>query len=181
VIPVQPSYVVEVSSDHTEAGRFRHGSRLLRWRHRLANAAWEGAVVAIRERSPLLTAASMIILLAFAFAAAPARAQNYTIYFETGGCNLSANAQAVLREVVLRVRSGRRQEMIVQGFADTVGAAPANQRLSECRAKAAVRFLRAEGVEAHISVQSFGKTMMAVPTPDNTPEIRNRRVQILVQ
>jgi len=32
VIPVQPRYVVEVSADHIEAGRFRHGSRLLRWR-----------------------------------------------------------------------------------------------------------------------------------------------------
>ena len=32
VIPVLPRYVVEVSADHVEAGRFRHGSRLLRWR-----------------------------------------------------------------------------------------------------------------------------------------------------
>jgi ATP-dependent DNA ligase len=32
VIPVKPRYVVEVSADHIEAGRFRHGSRLLRWR-----------------------------------------------------------------------------------------------------------------------------------------------------
>jgi ATP-dependent DNA ligase len=32
VVPVQPKYVVEVSADHVEAGRFRHGSRLLRWR-----------------------------------------------------------------------------------------------------------------------------------------------------
>src|SRR5262245_60179313 len=32
VIPVQPRYVVEVSADHIEGFRFRHGSRLLRWR-----------------------------------------------------------------------------------------------------------------------------------------------------
>ncbi len=32
VVPVQPRYVVEVSADHIEDGRFRHGSRLLRWR-----------------------------------------------------------------------------------------------------------------------------------------------------
>ena len=32
VIPMQPRYVVEVSADHVEDGRFRHGSRLLRWR-----------------------------------------------------------------------------------------------------------------------------------------------------
>jgi ATP-dependent DNA ligase len=31
-VPVQPKYVVEVSADHVENGRFRHGSRLLRWR-----------------------------------------------------------------------------------------------------------------------------------------------------
>jgi len=32
VIPVKSKYVVEVSADHIEAGSFRHGSRLLRWR-----------------------------------------------------------------------------------------------------------------------------------------------------
>ena len=32
VIPVQPRCVVEVSADRIEAGRFRHGARLLRWR-----------------------------------------------------------------------------------------------------------------------------------------------------
>jgi ATP-dependent DNA ligase len=29
---LQPKLVVEVEADHTENGRFRHGSRLLRWR-----------------------------------------------------------------------------------------------------------------------------------------------------
>ena len=32
VVPMQPRYVVEISADHIEAGRFRHGSRLLRSR-----------------------------------------------------------------------------------------------------------------------------------------------------
>jgi ATP-dependent DNA ligase len=31
-VPVQPRLVAEVSADHIENGRFRHGSRLLRWR-----------------------------------------------------------------------------------------------------------------------------------------------------
>jgi ATP-dependent DNA ligase len=31
-IPLQPKLVAEVSADHIENGRFRHGSRLLRWR-----------------------------------------------------------------------------------------------------------------------------------------------------
>ncbi|MBV8092946.1 MAG: ATP-dependent DNA ligase, partial [Acetobacteraceae bacterium] len=31
-IPLQPKLVAEVSADHIEAGRFRHGSRLIRWR-----------------------------------------------------------------------------------------------------------------------------------------------------
>jgi ATP-dependent DNA ligase len=30
--PVQPKYVVEVSWDHLTAGRFRHGTSILRWR-----------------------------------------------------------------------------------------------------------------------------------------------------
>ncbi len=31
-VPLRPELVVEVSADHVEHGRFRHGSRLLRWR-----------------------------------------------------------------------------------------------------------------------------------------------------
>jgi ATP-dependent DNA ligase len=31
-VPLQPKLVAEVSADHIENGRFRHGSRLVRWR-----------------------------------------------------------------------------------------------------------------------------------------------------
>ena len=31
-VPLQPRLVAEVSADHIENGRFRHGSRLIRWR-----------------------------------------------------------------------------------------------------------------------------------------------------
>ena len=31
--PVSPKVVVEVAYDHFTKGRFRHGTRLLRWRH----------------------------------------------------------------------------------------------------------------------------------------------------
>jgi ATP-dependent DNA ligase len=30
--PLKPKFVVEVSFDHVTGGRFRHGTRLLRWR-----------------------------------------------------------------------------------------------------------------------------------------------------
>ena len=31
-VPLLPKLVAEVSADHIENGRFRHGSRLIRWR-----------------------------------------------------------------------------------------------------------------------------------------------------
>jgi len=31
-VPLNPALVVEVSYDHFSQGRFRHGTRLLRWR-----------------------------------------------------------------------------------------------------------------------------------------------------
>ena len=31
-VPLEPRLVAEVSADHIENGRFRHGSRLIRWR-----------------------------------------------------------------------------------------------------------------------------------------------------
>ncbi len=38
-VPLEPKWVVEVEADHIENGRFRHGSRLLRWRDDKASEA----------------------------------------------------------------------------------------------------------------------------------------------
>jgi len=69
--------------------------------------------------------------------------------------------------------------VLVWGHTDTAGPRPYNQRLSERRAQTVARYLEGRGVSRNrMQIQGYGETRLAVPTPDNTPEYRNRRVEI---
>jgi len=108
-------------------------------------------------------------------------AGDFTIYFATGRWEIDARGQATIREAVAAIRGRRATNVVVQGFADTGGRPGPNQILSERRANEVRRILLAEGVQASISTQGFGETQLAVPTPDNTPEQRNRRAVIIIR
>jgi OmpA-OmpF porin, OOP family len=70
-------------------------------------------------------------------------------------------------------------QFLVWGFTDTVGTPEYNQGLSERRAEAVAEYLESQGVSRdRMVLRGFGETNLAVPTPDQTPEPRNRRVEI---
>ncbi len=66
-------------------------------------------------------------------------------------------------------------QLYVAGYTDTVGTAADNLRLSTERARAIGRWFRKKGVRISIFFQGFGETVLAVSTPDETDELRNRR------
>ena len=69
----------------------------------------------------------------------------------------------------------------IEGHTDTVGDAGSNQALSERRAAAVRAYLiqrfgvRPERLEA----VGLGESQLLVPTPDETPNQNNRRVQVV--
>jgi OOP family OmpA-OmpF porin len=71
----------------------------------------------------------------------------------------------------------------VIGHADAQGADEMNDRLALQRARAVVRQLWDKGLNRDIPmlVESYGKRMPRIPTPDGVPEARNRRVEITVR
>jgi outer membrane protein OmpA-like peptidoglycan-associated protein len=113
----------------------------------------------------------------------------FTVYFAAGRWDLDERAKATVREIVAGVRSRRQAErglvgdrryvLNVVGYSDTVGSAAASQRVSELRATAVGCALLAAGLEEEITARGYGTTNLAVPTPNNTPERRNRRVNPL--
>lgn len=105
----------------------------------------------------------------------------YTVFFDTNRFNLDAAARGVIREAVAAIRSRPGVGVAVVGHADTVGRPGPNQTLSERRANEVRRALLAEGVQAQIATQGRGETDLAVATPDNTNERRNRRAVIVLQ
>lgn len=67
----------------------------------------------------------------------------------------------------------------VDGFTDTTGSSEHNDKLSLARAQAVASELSQNGVDMNrIQTQGYGEHQLAVETPDNTPEAKNRRVVV---
>ncbi len=91
---------------------------------------------------------------------------------EQPGARAAVRVAAALYEV-------ERTKIRLDGNTDTVGAAGRNMALSRRRAEAVARALVREGVRwEDIEIQAHGEMRLARPTPDETPEPLNRRVQI---
>lgn len=66
-------------------------------------------------------------------------------------------------------------QLFVAGYTDTVGDGASNQGLSERRARAIAGWFKGKGFPGVIHYQGFGESVLAVGTPDETDEARNRR------
>ena len=69
----------------------------------------------------------------------------------------------------------------VDGFTDTTGTPQHNDKLSVARAESVAAELSQGGVERErIETRGFGERELAVETPDQTPEAKNRRVVVKI-
>ena len=69
----------------------------------------------------------------------------------------------------------------IEGHTDTVGTHPYNKELSDRRATAVVDYLATNFHvdRSRMEAVGMGEDGLLVPTPDQTPEQRNRRVQVV--
>ncbi|MGM0557219.1 MAG: OmpA family protein [Myxococcota bacterium] len=82
-----------------------------------------------------------------------------------------------IREAMEKHRDkGLQMQLYIAGYTDTVGSKSANMKLSASRAKAIARWFRKNGLEIPVYYQGFGESALAVETPDETKEEKNRRV-----
>jgi len=106
----------------------------------------------------------------------------FTLYFELGGTDLTPESQALLPEVLAEVARRPGADISIVGHTDTAGSDEDNQVLGMERAE----YVRDEIVRVglqleRISVESHGEGNPLIGTPDETPEPRNRRVEIVVR
>jgi outer membrane protein OmpA-like peptidoglycan-associated protein len=105
------------------------------------------------------------------------------IEFETGSATLTPDAIVVLNNLgkALDSLKDKRFHFRVEGHTDTVGGEQFNLALSAQRADAVTLYLSSHfGVDpAALEPVGMGKDHPLVATPDQTPEPRNRRVQVI--
>ncbi len=114
-------------------------------------------------------------------AAAPS--VNLTVQFATNSAELTPAAVRTLGDLgrALSNPSLAGFRFRIEGHTDTVGSPDANKALSERRAATVVDFLvgKFNMDRAHLEPAGMGEDGLLVQTPPQTPEPRNRRVQVI--
>ena len=106
----------------------------------------------------------------------------FILYFKHDAADLTDESRERMRKVVRIIRERSPVDVSVVGHTDTLGDKDYNYRLSFKRAQAVAALLASEGVNPSIiDIASHGKDNPLVPTGDQVPEPRNRRVEITVR
>ena len=107
-----------------------------------------------------------------ALAAQPPKPLSFTLYFDI------ASTEALFAEVAKRPAV----EVQVTGHTDRVGTDATNDRLSLERAQAVLDILIQRGLKtSFIRAVGRGEREPLIATPDEQPEPRNRRVEVIVR
>ena len=117
-----------------------------------------------------------------AIAARPALPEHFLLYFESGGTRLTPQSASLLEQIIASAGKRPAVDVSVIGHTDTAGKAEINEALALKRANAVADLLKQKGLKVlALSIESHGERNLLVPTPDETPEARNRRVEISIR
>ena len=108
---------------------------------------------------------------------------NLTVNFQNGSATLTPDAIRTLDQLGQALASNdlAAYRFRIEGHTDTVGSRDYNLSLSEKRAMAVVDYVAKKyGVDpSRMQAVGMGEDGLLVPTPDQTAEPRNRRVQVI--
>ena len=112
----------------------------------------------------------------------PPPARSFTLYFDEGKVQLSAEALGEVAELQAEIARRPGAEVEVTGHTDTVGDDEDNDALSLKRAEEVMALLAAAGVDRSLmTATGRGERELREPTPDAVSNARNRRVQVIVR
>jgi OmpA-OmpF porin, OOP family len=117
-----------------------------------------------------------------ALAAQPPKPLSFTLYFDIASTEVTPESQPILEALFAEVAKRQAVEVQVTGHTDRVGTDANNDRLSLERAEAVRDILLQRGLKTNfIRAVGRGEREPLIPTPDEQPEPRNRRVEVIVR
>lgn len=117
-----------------------------------------------------------------AMAALPLLPEQFVIRFDLGRVEMTAESRQTLQRVVDSMRARQAPDVSVVGHTDSLGSAESNEALSLKRAQwVADQLRKVAPADMILAIEAHGEGNPAVPTPDETNEPRNRRVEITVR
>jgi outer membrane protein OmpA-like peptidoglycan-associated protein len=145
----------------------------------------DAVVIASTQRpGPVTTISEADVerLFGAALAALPPPPRTFIVYFKFESDELTEDSARLVPTILAAVKQRPDPEVAVVGHTDTMGQAKANIALGMTRALFVRTLLVDAGLDAAtIEVLSHGESAPLVRTPDETPEPRNRRVEITVR
>jgi outer membrane protein OmpA-like peptidoglycan-associated protein len=148
-------------------------------------AAERDAALVSSGRAPVLTKlspADVQRMFGDALSALPPAPRRFTLFFKFESDELTDQSQALIPQILGAVKEHAVQDVVVVGHTDTMGTQQANYGLGLKRAMMIRNLLVAAGLDGStIEATSVGELDPLVTTPDETPEPRNRRVDISVR
>jgi outer membrane protein OmpA-like peptidoglycan-associated protein len=147
------------------------------------NQATDVASASEAPRPPTtLSAAQISKTWGSAIKAGPRDPKHFLLYFVSGTDQLTKESQALIPEIFTSIKEFPAAEISVVGHTDTVGSEADNAALAMQRAETVRDLLVKDGLDPKmIEVDSHGEKNLLIPTPDNTDEPRNRRVEVTVR
>jgi peptidoglycan-associated lipoprotein len=137
---------------------------------RAPSTPWEVGVEKIKE------------VFGGAFGARPPRFVKYTFYFKPGTTKLEKSSIDSYNKMLAAVAKRPGADATVAGHADRTASQRRNEQLAMKRAFKVRDDLVKAGIPIdRIEMDSYGETRPAVPTADEVPELRNRRVEVVVR
>lgn len=116
-----------------------------------------------------------------AIEARPPLPADFTLFFESGSTQLTADSGSALENLLKDLRGRPAPNIIIKGHTDTVGDETRNEELSRARAESIANQIRSlNAAIVQLEVLALGEISPLVPTPDNTREVKNRRVEVHV-
>jgi len=183
--PVRPAQALVALLPDADTGKT--GRAIVSSTEATADLATERAsTLATTGRGPgpvaTLSQAEVDRLFGEALAALPPPPGHFTLYFKFESDELTEESRALVMQIVEAVKGRTAPEVAIVGHTDTMGTASANVDLGLKRAMMVRARLVEAGLDpATIDVTSHGEGDPLVRTADDTPEPRNRRVEISVK
>jgi outer membrane protein OmpA-like peptidoglycan-associated protein len=107
---------------------------------------------------------------------------SFILWFENDKTKLTDESKELLPEIVRSIQNRKPNEIYVVGHTDLVGTEAYNIELSSRRARHVRDLLVSSGIKSSsLFVSYYGKARPLVPTNDEVPEPRNRRVEVIVR
>ena len=107
------------------------------------------------------------------------------IEFDSGKWNIKKSEEPKLKKALEHIQAEIEKlnkhgaklplRFYIAGYTDTVGTKGSNKTLSNNRARSIASWFRSNGLSLPVFYQGFGEDVLAVETPDETDEPRNRR------